>query len=225
MPSTRSQPAQTQRPKLAIGVLASHGGTNLQAIIDACADGSLHAEIRIVISNNSRSFALERARQAGIPTVHISAVTHSDPACLDAAIADALASHGVELVVLAGYMKKLGPRTLERYHNRILNVHPALLPKFGGRGMYGERVHSAVLAACERVSGVSIHIVDEEYDRGPVIAQAQIPVMDDDTPETLAARVLEMEHILYPRTIHLIAIGELDLDGLSGCANQLRALP
>ena len=201
--------------KLPIGVIASHGGTNLQAIIDACTDGSLDARIRVVISNNSRALALERARRANIPTAHLSAVTHPDPASLDAAIADTLASHGVELVALAGYMRKLGPETLSRYRNRILNIHPALLPKYGGRGMYGERVHSAVLAAGERVSGVSVHLVDEEYDRGPVIAQAEVPVMPEDTPDTLATRVLEQEHILYPRTIQRIASGEIDLDSLA----------
>ncbi len=205
---------QTQDPKLPIGVLASHGGTNLQAIIDTCADGSLDAEIRVVISNNSRSLALERARRANIPTAHLSAVTHPDPAHLDAAIAHILSAHGVELVALAGYMKKLGPRTLSRYRNRILNVHPALLPKFGGRGMYGERVHAAVIAAAESVSGVSVHLVNEEYDRGPVIAQSEVPVMPNDTPETLAARVLQQEHRLYPHTIQRIASGEIDLDSL-----------
>ena len=198
--------------KLPLGVLASHGGTNLQAIIDACAAGSLYAEVRVVISNNSRSLALERARRANISTAHISSVTHPDPARLDAAIADTLTTHGVELVALAGYMRKLGPRTLSRYRNRILNIHPALLPKFGGQGMYGERVHSAVLAAGECVSGVSVHLVDEEYDQGPVVAQSEVPVLPDDTPDTLAARVLEREHLLYPRTIQRIASGEIDLD-------------
>ncbi len=206
---------RTLDAKLPIGVIASHGGTNLQAIIDACTDGSLDARIRVVISNNSRALALERARRANIPTAHLSAVTHPDPASLDAAIADTLASHGVELVALAGYMRKLGPETLSRYRNRILNIHPALLPKYGGRGMYGEHVHSAVLAAGERVSGVSVHLVDEEYDRGPVIAQAEVPVMPEDTPDTLATRVLEQEHILYPRTIQRIASGEIDLDSLA----------
>ena len=205
---------RTQSPKLPIGVIASHGGTNLQAIIDACANGSLDAEVRVVISNNSRSLALQRARRANIPTVHLSSVTHPDPARLDAAIADTLTSRGVELVALAGYMKKLGPRTLGRYRNRVLNVHPALLPKFGGRGMYGERVHAAVIAAGESVSGVSVHLVDEEYDRGPVIAQSQVPVLPSDTPDTLAARVLQREHTLYPQTIQRIATGQLDLDNL-----------
>ena len=204
-----------QRDKLPVGVIASHGGTNLQAIIDACADGSLDAQIRVVISNNSRSLALERARRAQIPTAHLSAVTHPDPTCLDAAIADALISHGVELVALAGYMKKLGPKTLRQYRNRVLNVHPALLPKFGGRGMYGERVHSAVLASGERISGVSVHLVDEEYDQGPVVAQTQVPVLPDDTPDTLATRVLEREHILYPQTIQRIASAQINLDTLA----------
>ena len=203
---------RTPDRKLPIGVLASHGGTNLQAIIDACADGSLDAEIRVVISNNSRSLALERARRANISTAHLSSVTHPDPACLDAAIADTLTSHDVELVALAGYMRKLGPRTLGRYRNRILNVHPALLPKFGGQGMYGERVHAAVIAAGESVSGVSVHLVDEEYDQGPVVAQAEVPVLTDDIPDTLAARVLEQEHLLYPQTIQRIASGDIDLD-------------
>lgn len=206
---------RTQPPKLPIGVLASHGGTNLQALIDACADGSLDAEIRIVISNNSRALALERARRANIPTAHLSSVTHPDPARLDEAIADTLTSHGVQLVALAGYMRKLGPKTLRQYRNRILNVHPALLPKFGGQGMYGERVHAAVIAAGECVSGVSVHLVDEEYDRGPVIAQAEVPVMPNDTPDTLAARVLEQEHTLYPQTIQRIASGEINLDSFA----------
>ena len=205
---------RTPSAKMPIGVIASHGGTNLQAIMDACTDGSLDAEIRVVISNNSRSLALERARRASIPTAHLSSATHPDPAHLDAAIADTLTSHGVELVALAGYMRKLGPRTLRQYRNRILNIHPALLPKFGGQGMYGEHVHAAVIAAGESVSGVSVHLVDEEYDRGPVIAQAEVSVLPNDTPDTLAARVLQQEHTLYPQTIQRIASGEIDLDSL-----------
>ena len=152
---------------------------------------------------------------ASIPTAHLSSVTHPDPAHLDAAIADALTSHGVELVALAGYMRKLGPRTLRQYRNRILNIHPALLPKFGGQGMYGEHVHTAVLAAGESVSGVSVHLVDEEYDRGPVIAQSKVPVLPADTPDTLAARILEREHALYPQTIQRIASGDINLDSLA----------
>ena len=207
--------------KLALGVLASHGGTNLQAIIDSCRSGAIDAKVRVVISNNSRSLALERARSATIPASHLSGSTHPDPDDLDEAIADTLRRHGVQVVALAGYMKMLGPRTLVAYRNRILNVHPALLPKFGGHGMYGERVHAAVLASGDSVSGVTVHLVDEKYDHGPVVAQAEVPVLPGDTPDTLAARVLEQEHILYPRTIHRIATGEVDLDRLQ--LNQLKA--
>ena len=201
--------------KLRLGVLASHTGTNLQSIIDACSAGTLDAEVRVVISNNSRALALERARAAGISTAHLSNDTHPAPGALDAAIERTLKSHGVELVVLAGYMKRLGPHTLGAYRNRVLNVHPALLPKFGGQGMYGERVHAAVLESGDCVSGVSVHLVDEEYDRGPVISQVEVPVLPDDTPETLAARVLAQEHILYPRTLQRIASGEIDLSTIT----------
>ena len=201
--------------KLALGVLASHGGTNLQAIIDSCHSGAIDAEVRVVISNNSRSLALERARRADIPTAHLSGSTHPGPDSLDEAIVDILQRHGVEVVALAGYMKMLGPRTLGAYRNRTLNVHPALLPKFGGQGMYGERVHKAVLASGDSVSGVTVHLVDGEYDRGPVVAQTEVPVLPGDTPDTLAARVLEQEHILYPETIQRIATGEIDLNALA----------
>ena len=205
---------RVSNPPLPLGVLASHGGTNLQAIIDSCRSAAADAEVRVVISNNSRSLALERARRANIPASHLSSGTHPAPDLLDEAITETLQRHGVQVVALAGYMKMLGPRTLDAYRNRILNVHPALLPKFGGPGMYGERVHEAVLASGDSVSGVTIHLVDEEYDHGPVVAQTQVPVLPDDTPDTLAARVLEQEHILYPETIQRIATGEVDLDQL-----------
>ena len=205
--------------RLALGVLASRGGTNLQAIIDACrghstGSGSIDAEVRVVISNNSRSMALTRARRAGIPTRHMSSATHPDPDALDTAIIDTLQTFGVQLVVLAGYMKLLGSRTLRAYRNRILNVHPALLPKFGGQGMYGDHVHAAVLASGETVSGVTVHLVDAEYDHGAIVSQVRVPVLPADTVETLGARVLEREHALYPETIHRVATGELNLDRL-----------
>lgn len=202
------------KKKLAIGVLSSHGGTNLQTIIDSCKSGRLDAEVRVVICNNSKATAMERARREGIPSFHMSGKTHPDPNELDSAITSTLTEHGVELVVLAGYMKKLGSRTLERYRGRVLNVHPALLPKFGGRGMYGLRVHQTVLDSGEQVSGVSIHVVDEDYDHGPVVSQREVPVLENDTPESLAERVLEQEHILYSETIQDIATGKIDLDNL-----------
>ncbi|MFH1671719.1 MAG: phosphoribosylglycinamide formyltransferase [Candidatus Portnoybacteria bacterium] len=193
-----------------IGFLASGNGSNMQAIIDACKSGSLKARPVLVISNNSQSGAIERAKKENIPYSHISGKTHPLP---DKAIADALSDHSVDIVVLAGYMKKVGSELLSRYKGAILNIHPALLPKFGGDGMYGIRVHQAVLAAGEKESGVSIHIVDENYDTGPVIAQVRAPVEPDDTPESLAARVLEQEHLLFPKTLEKIATGEIKIPG------------
>ncbi|MDD3845504.1 MAG: phosphoribosylglycinamide formyltransferase [Syntrophorhabdaceae bacterium] len=194
-----------------IGFLASHGGSNMQAIIDACRAGKLHAAPVVVISNNGDSRALERARAEGIPNYCLSGKTHPDPEGLDRAILDTLILHKVDVVALAGYMKKLGPGTLARFRGRILNIHPALLPKHGGKGMYGIHVHEAVIAAGEKESGVTVHLVNEEYDRGPILAQVRVPVMPDDTPEKLAERVLVQEHILYPATLERIAAGEIVL--------------
>lgn len=188
-------------PRLHLGFLASHGGSNVQAVVDAYNRGDLDAVPRVVISNNRESQVLERARRAGIPWRHLSSNTHPDPDALDTAIRDALVEHGVDTVVLAGYMKKLGPKTIARFRGRILNIHPALLPAYGGRGMYGRAVHEAVLAAGDRATGVTIHLVDEEYDRGAIVAQAEVPVLPTDTPESLAARVLEREHTLYVETL------------------------
>ena len=197
--------------KLRLGFLASHGGSNVQAIVDACRAGELHAEPRVAISNNSGSEVLRRAAREGVPGFHLSSKTHPRPADLDAAIEGVLVDHGVELVVLAGYMRMLGPRVLGRYRGRVLNVHPALLPAYGGRGMYGERVHAAVLATGERVTGVTVHLVDEEYDQGPIVAQAEVPVLQRDTVESLQRRVLRREHTLYPETLQKIATGEIEL--------------
>ncbi|HOW55171.1 MAG TPA: phosphoribosylglycinamide formyltransferase [Syntrophorhabdaceae bacterium] len=194
-----------------IGFLASHGGSNMQAIIDACKEGRLSAAAAVVISNNGDSRALERARTEGIPNYHLSGNTHPDPDDLDRAIMDTLVRHNVDVIALAGYMKKLGPKTLACFRGRILNIHPALLPKFGGKGMYGIHVHEAVIAAGEKESGVTVHLVDEEYDRGPILAQVRVPVMPGDTPEILAERVLAQEHLLYPATLQRIATGEIVL--------------
>ena len=204
------------RPPLRLGFLASGGGTNLQSILDACGEGRLHAEPRVVIGNNSRSGALARARARGIPACHLSGRTHPGPDALDAAVRDALRAEEVEVVCLAGYMKRVGPRTLAAFDGRVLNIHPGLLPSHGGRGFYGRRVHEAVLAAGDRVSGVTVHVVDEIYDHGPVLAQEQVPVEPGDTPETLAARVLEVEHRFYPEILQRIASGQIDLDRYAG---------
>ena len=182
-----------------LGVLVSGSGTNLQAIIDACERGDLDAEVRVVISNNSDSRALQRARAAGIPAYHISSVTH--PRSVDREICRTLEACDVNLVLLAGYMRLLGPATLARFRNRVLNSHPALLPKFGGRGMYGSHVHQAVLNAGETVTGVTIHYVDEQYDHGETLAQCQVPVLPDDTLETLEERVKERERRFWIETL------------------------
>jgi len=197
---------------LRLGFLASHGGSNLQAILDAIVAGTLPAQARVVISNNSQALALERAAAIGVPGLHLSSHTHPDADALDQAMVDALRAHGVALVVLAGYMRKIGPRLLAAYPRRILNIHPALLPKFGGQGMYGMHVHQAVLAAGERESGATIHLVDSEYDRGAILAQQSVPVQPGDTPESLQKRVLAVEHRLYPETLRRIALGEIRLD-------------
>ncbi len=194
-------------PALHLGFLASHGGSNMQAIIDACKEGRLDAKPCVVISNNSESMALQRAKTEGIAAYHLSSQTHPDPALLDGAIFQVLERHGVDTVILAGYMKKLGAQTLQAYRGRILNIHPALLPKFGGQGMYGKRVHEAVLAAGEKVTGVTIHIVDEHYDAGSIINQCEVPVLEGDTAETLAERVLTHEHRLYVETLQRISQG------------------
>jgi phosphoribosylglycinamide formyltransferase-1 len=185
----------------------------MQAVLDACRADQLQAEPRVVISNNSDSGALERARREGIPAYHLSTGTHPAPEALDRAILAALKGHEVEVVCLAGYMRRLGPLTLAAYRNRVLNIHPALLPRFGGQGFYGERVHRAVLAAGEGESGPTIHLVDEQYDHGRILAQHRVPVLPGDDAESLAARVLAQEHLLYAETLQRIATGELDLDG------------
>lgn len=203
----------TQAPiPLRLGFLASHGGTNLQAILDAIASGELPAEPRVVISNNSAATALDRARALNIAALHLSGASHPAAEDLDAAILAALREHGVNVVVLAGYMKKIGPRVLAAYVRRVVNIHPALLPKYGGEGMYGLHVHEAVLAAGEKVTGVTVHLVDSEYDRGPILAQLEVPVQPGDTPQLLQARVLEQEHLLFTNTLRRIASGEINLD-------------
>jgi phosphoribosylglycinamide formyltransferase-1 len=204
-------PAAPHSGPLVLGFLASHGGSNLLAILMAIAEGRLPARAGVIVSNNSAAGALAHARRFGVPAVHLSGHTHPDAEALDAAILAALREHGVTLVVLAGYMRKLGPRTLAAYRGRVLNIHPALLPDFGGQGMYGMRVHEAVLAAGAAESGCTVHVVTPEYDQGPILAQARVPVLTADTPESLQARVLEQEHRLFAETLRRIAVGELAL--------------
>ena len=186
----------------------------MQAIIDACLQGRLHVEVRLVIGNNSRSRALARAQAHGIPTAHLSGVTHPNEADLDRAIMETLDGHRVDVVALAGYMKRMGPLVLSRYKGRLLNTHPALLPKFGGQGMYGDRVHEAVLVAGEKASGASVHLVEGDYDTGPVLSQVEVPVLEEDTLESLRDRVQAAEREHYVEVLERIARGEIKLEGI-----------
>ncbi|MCH8825542.1 MAG: phosphoribosylglycinamide formyltransferase [Chloroflexi bacterium] len=200
--------------ELRLGILASHGGTNLQAIMDACSRGGLDASVAVVISNNSGSRAIQRARAVSIPAYHISGV-HPQPPREDGAILDALQKHHVDLVVLTGYMKLLGPKTLAGYRNRVLNSHPALLPGFGGKGMYGTQVHEEVLKAGDKVTGVTIHLVDDQYDHGAPVAQCTVPVLPDDTAAVLEERVKERERRFWVEVLQKIAHCEINLDALA----------
>jgi phosphoribosylglycinamide formyltransferase 1 len=202
------------RGGLKIGFLASHGGSSMKAILEAIADGRLRASAAAVISNNADAPALAHARALGIPAYHLSETRLGGVAQADLAIADTLAARGAELIVLSGYLRKLGPLTLERYRGRILNIHPGKLPTYGGRGMYGRHVHAAVIAAGERASGVTIHLVDEEYDHGPVVAACDIAVETGDTAESLAARIQAAEPGFFVETLRRIADGTLRLPGL-----------
>lgn len=175
----------------------------------AIAAGDLAAEGRLLVTNNKGAAALDFARAAGVPTLVIP--TQADPAAADARLADAMSEHGVELIVLSGYLRQLGPKTLGRYAGRVLNIHPGPLPDFGGHGMYGRRVHEAVLAAGATQSGICIHLVDEEYDRGPVIARRSVAVKPGDTPESLETRVRASEPGFFVETLQRIARGDLAL--------------
>ena len=198
---------------LKIGVLASHEGTTLQCILDACAAGRIRGRVVVVISNNGNARALSRAKAAGIPAHHLSSVTHPAQGALDAAICEALTAAQADIVFLAGYLKRLGPATLAAFRGRVLNTHPALLPKFGGQGMFGDRVFEAVLEAGESESGVSVHLVDDTYDTGRVIRQVRVPVEAKDCVESLKARVRECEGEVVVQTLAAIAAGELRLAG------------
>jgi len=201
----------TDAAKLRIAVLASGSGTTLQAVIDACESGELAAEVVLVISNNSGSGAAARAARHALPFVHLSGQTHPAAESLDRAITAALEARSPDVVLLAGYMKMLGPHTLEAYRGRIINTHPSLLPDFGGQGMYGANVHAAVIAAGAGRSGVSVHLVEAGYDTGRVLAQKTIAVAPGDDAETLAARVQAIEKPFLIEVLQRIADGDLSL--------------
>ena len=197
----------TQRLKL--GFLASNNGSGMRAVVQAIESGALAAEPRILVTNRRGAPVLEFAAVHAVPSRVIA--TLPDPGAADAVLADTLRAAGVELVILAGYLRKLGPLTLAAFPNRILNIHPALLPSFGGEGMYGRRVHEAVAAAGVSVTGASVHIVDGDYDQGPVIASRSVALAPGDDAETIERKVASVEPELFVDTLRRICAGELAL--------------
>lgn len=199
---------------LNIAVFASGKGSNFKAILEAINAGRIgSAKIVLVISNNSDAGALVTGRENHIPALHVSRKQFSTDDDFNAKLMSLLGGYHVNFIVLAGYMKKIDSKIVQAYKNRIVNIHPALLPKFGGSGMYGIHVHEAVIASKEKLSGASVHIVDEEYDHGPVVLQKTVAVESTDTPESLAAKVLQLEHEIYPEAIRLFAEGRIKIIG------------
>jgi len=200
---------------LTLGLLASHRGSNVRAVVEACRGGRLDARPGVVISNNANSGVLEFARASQIPARRIGGPSFADEEARDVAILAELQRHEVDLVLLLGYMKLLGPKTTAAFRGRIINTHPALLPQYGGKGMYGALVHEAVLAAGEPETGVTVHLVDDEYDHGEIVAQCRVRVAHDDTVESLSARVLKREHEFLVETLQAIASGQIRLGALA----------
>lgn len=196
-----------------IAVLVSGGGTNLQALIDEIERGCISGRIRVVVSSTGSAFALTRAKNHGIEGIYIGKGNFPDIKERTEALVNALNERDIELVVLAGYMSILEPEFVEKFRNRIINVHPALIPSFCGKGYYGARVHEAVLESGVKISGATVHFVDEGTDTGPIILQKPVEVKYDDTVETLSRRVLAIEHELLPKAVKLFCDGKLSIEG------------
>lgn len=201
--------AQASRPR--VTVFISGRGSDLQALIDASQRGKLTADIVLVVSNNPDAAGLERAHKAGIRTWVYDRAAYPDAGAASAALCDALRNAATDYIALAGYLKLLPRSVIAAYPKRIVNIHPALLPKYGGKGMFGRHVHEAVLASGDVESGATVHLVDEQYDNGRILEQARVPVLPGDTPDRLAARVLEVEHQLYPKVLQKLIEGAYSL--------------
>jgi phosphoribosylglycinamide formyltransferase-1 len=200
-------------PKIGVLVSGQSGGTNFQAILDAIDNGTLNVKVALLVSTNELHGAVARARQANIKTLVVPASECATTEEWDHKVSDALYQEGVSVVVLAGYLRRVSSVLLEAFPGRILNVHPALLPSFGGQGMYGIRVHRAVLEHGCKVTGCTVHFVNEHYDMGPIVAQACVPVEDDDTAESLGARVQAQEHRIYAQCIEAVAHQKVRIEG------------
>ncbi len=193
-----------------IAVLASGSGTDLQSILDACGSGQIPGTVAVVISNNHDAFALERGRKHGAEALFIDhrGKTRADH---EHEISDAIKARNIDLIVLAGYLRIFTSYFPQKYKNKIINIHPALLPKYGGKGMHGMNVHKAVIASGDKESGCSVHLVTSEVDGGAIVGQMKVSVLPDDTPETLQARILETEHILLPLVVQWFAEGNIEI--------------
>lgn len=197
---------------LRIAVLASGSGTDLQSILDACDSGQIDGKVVVVVSNNQDAYALERGKKHGAEAFYIDHRGKSREEH-EKEISAELDKFDVGLIVLSGYMRMFTPYFINKYKNTIINIHPALLPKYGGKGMYGLNVHRAVLEAGDKESGCTVHIATEVIDGGPIVGQMRVMVLPDDTPETLQARVLEKEHILLPLVVQWFAEGRVKVEG------------
>ncbi len=200
-------------PQLKIGVLISGSGTNLQSLIDNIEKGFINAEISVVISNNENAYGLERARMHNIDTVYINKKKYDSFEKFNDAIIEEMHSHNVDLVVLAGYLKMLSHKFIEIYRNRIMNIHPSLIPSFCGKGYYGLKVHEAAVSYGVKMSGATVHFVDEEADTGPIILQKTVEVDYNDTAEILQRKVLKIEHDLLPLAVKYFCEGNLEVTG------------
>lgn len=199
--------------KTRIAVLCSGGGTNLQALIDAVHAGRIDGEIVLVLANASKAYALERARQNGIEAVFVSKKNAGSVEAYNDQLLSHLQRVNAGLVVLAGYLPIVGEQIVRAYEHRIINIHPALIPSFCGVGMYGHHVHEAVIRAGVKLSGATTHFVDEQVDHGGIIMQRSVPVLEGDDADTLAARVLTVEHQILPESVALYCAGKLRVDG------------
>lgn len=196
-----------------LAVFASGSGTNFQAILDAIDDETLPATVGCCVSNTAEADVLDRAQRHSVPSEVVAPAAFDSPKEFGEALLDLLDAYDVDVVALAGYMIKIPPNVVDAYRHRITNIHPALLPAFGGQGMYGMHVHEAVLAYGVHWSGATVHLVDEEYDHGPIVLQEPVPVYPDDTPDRLADRIKDVEHTLYPEALRLFAQDRIRVDG------------
>jgi phosphoribosylglycinamide formyltransferase-1 len=212
MESRKIKISSNEDPPLRLAVFASGSGTNFEAICDAIDARSLDAVVVLCVSDRDNAGVLQRADARGIKTAVVNPADFPGEADFSLKLLELLGDSRANFIALAGYLRKVSAVVIEAFRNRIVNIHPALLPNFGGKGMYGFHVHRAVIACGARVSGATVHIVDEAFDTGPIVAQCWVEVCEDETPESLAERILAVEHKLYPTALQLFALGRVRVD-------------